>query len=163
MNLRELKSLVETHPGKAFRLLLPDGAAVPVSFHVTEVGRVRKTFLDCGGTLRETDTCQLQVWVGEDDEHRLASGKLARILEKASAFLDDETLPVEIEYEAQVLSQYPILSAEAGDEAVVLHLGFKHTDCLAKELCGLPSLRNLPRRSFSLSACESDSTTSCCG
>lgn len=162
MNLRELKSLLQYHPGKAFRLLLPDGAPVPVSFHVTEVGRVRKTFLDCGGTLRETDTCQLQVWVGEDEDHRLASGKLARILEKASAFLDDD-LPLEIEYEDRVLSQYPVASAETVGEAVVLRLAHKHTDCLAREQCGLPPLRNLPRRSFSLPAFGPDSGASCCG
>jgi hypothetical protein len=163
MTLREFKDLLEAHADRPFRLLLPDGDPVPVSFHVTEVGRVRKTFLDCGGTLRETDTCQLQVWVGDDDDHRLAAGKLAAILAKASAFLTDETVPVEIEYEDEVISQYPVASAEVGDEAVVLRLARKHTDCLAPEKCGLPSLRNLPRRSFAVSPCGPGASPSCCG
>ena len=54
MNLAELKSLLTEHSQRHFRIALPDGGTVPVSFHVTEVGRLHKTFLDCGGTLRET-------------------------------------------------------------------------------------------------------------
>lgn len=50
MNLSELKSLLTEHSSHLFRIALPDGNAVPVSFHVTEVGRVQKTFLDCGET-----------------------------------------------------------------------------------------------------------------
>ena len=97
MNLSELKSLLACHPGRHFRLSLPDDSAVPVSFHVTEVGRVHKNFLDCGGTLRETTICQLQVWVGEDYDHRIETGKMAGILEKGKSLLSDESVPVEIE------------------------------------------------------------------
>lgn len=62
----------------------------PVSFHVIEVGRLRKTFLDCGGTLRESDICQLRIWVGDDYDHRIETGKTASILRKtASIFPDD--------------------------------------------------------------------------
>lgn len=141
MNLTELKSLLSTHSDRFFRIALPDGNAVPVSFHVTEVGRVHKTFLDCGGTLRESVTCQLQVWVGEDYDHRIETGKMAKILEKAKAYLPDETVPVEIEYEEKVISQYTIDGHELTDDAVILRLAHKHTECLAPELCGLPDLR----------------------
>jgi hypothetical protein len=48
MNLSELKSLLTAYSDRHFRIALPGGGAVPVSFHVTEVGRVRKTFLACG-------------------------------------------------------------------------------------------------------------------
>ena len=75
MKLSELKSLLREHADRLFRIQLPDGSPVPVSFHVTEVGRVQKTFLDCGGTLRESLLCQLQVWVGEDYDHRIETGK----------------------------------------------------------------------------------------
>jgi hypothetical protein len=46
-------------------------------------------------------------------------------------------LPVEIEYEDGVISQFPVTSVGDG-AAVTVHLGTKHTDCLAKEVC-LPS------------------------
>ena len=32
--------------------LLSDGSLIPSHFHVTEVGIITKTFLDCGGDLR---------------------------------------------------------------------------------------------------------------
>lgn len=140
MNLSELKTLLVDHSDRYFRISLPDGSAVPLSFHVTEVGRVQKTFLDCGGTLRESISCQLQVWVGEDYEHRIETGKMAAILNKAKAYLPDETIPVEVEYEDQVISQYVIADFTLTDEAVVLNLANKHTECLAPELCGLPAL-----------------------
>ena len=75
MTLCELKSLLADYPDRYFRLRLPDASSVPMSFHITEVGRVQKTFLDCGGQLRERTTCQLQVWVGEDFEHRIETSR----------------------------------------------------------------------------------------
>ncbi len=154
MILSELKQLLAEHSGRYFRISLPDGAAVPVSFHVTEVGRVQKTFLDCGGTLRESVTCQLQVWVGEDYDHRIETGKMAAILNKAKAYLPDESMPVEVEYEDRVISQYTIEGHELTDDAVVLKLAHKHTECLAPELCGLPPLPG---------AGKIKSTSACCG
>jgi hypothetical protein len=140
MKLTELKSLLTEHSHRHFRIALPDGGTVPVSFHVTEVGRVQKTFLDCGGTLRETTTCQLQIWVGEDYDHRIETGKMASILDKAKSLLPDDSVPVEIEYEDRVISQYTIAGHELTDVAVILQLAHKHTDCLARELCGLPDI-----------------------
>ena len=144
MKLSELKSLLAEHSDRFFRIRLPDGGAVPVSFHVTEVGQMHKTFIDCGGKLRETTTCQLQVWVGEDYEHRIETGKMASILDKARSILPDDSVPVEIEYEDRVISQYTISSHELSNDSVVLILANKHTECLAPELCGLPSIGRLP-------------------
>ena len=158
MNLTELKSLLSEHSDHFFRIVLPDGNAVPVSFHVTEVGRVHKTFLDCGGKLRESITCQLQVWVGQDYDHRIEIGKMAAILEKANAYLTDGTMPVEIEYEDRVISQYTITGHELTDDAVVFKLAHKHTECLAPELCGLPDLR-IPAIGGKSSCCG---PTGCC-
>ena len=144
MKLSELKSLLAEHSDRFFRIRLPDGGAVPVSFHVTEVGQMHKTFIDCGGKLRETTTCQLQVWVGDDYEHRIETGKMASILDKARSILPDDSVPVEIEYEDRVISQYTISSHELSNDSVVLILANKHTECLAPELCGLPSIGRLP-------------------
>jgi hypothetical protein len=153
MTLSELKQLLAEHSELFFRIALPDGAAVPASFHVTEVGWVQKTFLDCGGTLRESTVCQLQVWVGEDYEHRVETGKMAAILKKAQAYLPDESVPVEVEYEDQVISQYTIEGHELTSEAVVLKLTHKHTECLAPELCGLPAITRLPGLKISGAPC----------
>lgn len=143
MTLATLKQLLADHPQHHFRLRLPDSSDVPVSFHITEVGRIDKTFLDCGGQLREKTTAQLQVWVGKDYEHRIETEKMAGILKKGDAVLPDASVPVEIEYEDRVISQYTIEGHEIASDAVTLQLAHKHTECLAPELCGLemPSLR----------------------
>ena len=154
MQLHELKDLLHRHPDKSFRLQLPAGGSVPVSFHITEVGHVRKKFMDCGGRMHEAETCQLQAWVGSDEDHRISNGKLLGILQKAASFFPADDLPVEIEYEDTALTQYPIGSAEVGDDAVVLHLTPKHTDCLAKDVC-LP-----PQPSDAGSGCA---PAGCCG
>lgn len=143
MKLAEFKTLLRDHADRHFRIQLPDGSPVPLSFHVTEVGRVQKTFLDCGGTLRESVTCQLQIWVGQDFDHRIETGKMAAILDKAKSYLPDESVPVEIEYEDRVISQYAIDSHEITGDAVILKLAHKHTECLALERCGLPSINRL--------------------
>ena len=138
MTLREFQSLLSQHPGKAFQLRLPDGDAVPECFHITEVGRVRKTFIDCGGEMHDEETCLLQAWLGGDEDHRLATSKMAGIMAKARSFLPNEDIPLEIEYEEGLISQYRVTEATVTDGAVVLHTAHKHTDCLAKEVCGIP-------------------------
>lgn len=155
MKLNELKSLLANHSQYLFRISLPDGSAVPVSFHVTEVGRVQKTFLDCGGKLRESIVCQLQVWVGEDYDHRIETSKMASILELAKPYLPDESVPVEVEYENEVISQYTVERAEVCGDAVVLHLAHKHTECLAPELCGLPAIPEKGKIKSSAPCCGS--------
>ena len=76
--------------------------------------------------------------MADDTDHRLPSGKLAEIIGRALEPLGLGGLPVEIEYEDGVISQFPVVSVGAG-EVVTVHLGTKHTDCLAKEICLPPS------------------------
>jgi hypothetical protein len=78
---------------------------------------MQKKFIDCGGTMREQQTCQLQAWVGPDEDHRIASGKMADILNKASSFLPSDDLPLEIEYEDVNISQHPVAEAIVSDDA----------------------------------------------
>ena len=139
MNVRELQAQLQAHPEAALHLRLPDGSFVPPHFHVTEVGRIRKDFIDCGGTRRSLASCSLQIWVADDTEHRLRAGKLASILQLAESLLEGEPLPVECEYEAGVISQYPLEAIEVTPAGLLLVLGSKHTDCLAKDKCDIPA------------------------
>jgi len=144
--------VLEANRDKQFQLQLPDDNQVPQSFHVTEVGAISKTFIDCGGKVHSIQTCQLQAWVGDDVDHRIEAGKMAGILKLAKTIVPDEDVKLEIEYEDAILSQYPVEKFSVTGDVVVLHLTTKHTDCLAKELCILPS-----------SCCASaDGATSCC-
>ncbi len=138
MTIIELKNVLGQKPDGKIRFVLPDRNTIPAHFHITEVGHIRKDFIDCGGTKRSTSNCLLQAWVAENDEdHALEAGKLRRILDLAGDILPDAELPVEVEFEAPTISQFPIESSELVGDAVVFYLGSKHTDCLAKEQCGL--------------------------
>jgi hypothetical protein len=136
MTVNELARVLSDHPSQ-LHLKLPDGSFVPAHFHVTEVGRVQKDFIDCGGTTRSATSCLLQVWVAADIYHRLDTTKLARIIELAAPILRSGDLPVEVEYEHGAVSQYPLTAAEVTPSGVLLHLGSKHTDCLARDKCGV--------------------------
>ncbi len=140
MNITELKQILNLNPDKGLKFVLPDNTTIPAHFHITEVGHVQKDFIDCGGTLRSVSSCVLQAWVAaNDEEHALSAGKLSSILKLAGKIFPSDELEVEVEFEAPYISQFPIESAEASVDAVVFHLTTKHTDCLAKEQCGLES------------------------
>jgi arsenite methyltransferase len=142
MKLSTFKALLEAHREKQFRLVLPNENAVPVCFHITEVAHVQKRFIDCGGKLHTTHTCQLQAWVWTDTQHRLLAGKMADVLNIASKVLPEgQDLDIEIEYEDTTISQYPVTNHTVTEDSVTLHLGYKHTDCLAKDVC-LPKSAN---------------------
>jgi hypothetical protein len=139
MLLRHLKSALHACPERNLAFVLPDGRAIPADFHLTEVGHVTKRFIDCGGTARTAAACVLQAWVAaHDPEHRLTAGKLAAILDLAAPVLPSDDLETEVEYEDRVISQYPVLKADSsGAATLTFRLGHKHTDCLAREACGL--------------------------
>lgn len=137
MLLSQLTEQLGAHPDAALAFVIPDGSAVAQHFHVTEVGRVRKDFIDCGGTPRSTDTCVLQVWVANDTDHRLVAGKLGKIIALGKGILQDADLPVEIEYDVGVITQFAVESFEATDALITLKLAGKHTACLAPDLCGI--------------------------
>jgi hypothetical protein len=146
MKLKELKALLDNNSKKQFLLKLPNDKEVPQSFHITEVGFVTKSFIDCGGKRHIVETCQLQVWIGPDIDHRIETDKMRKILEVSASVLPNDLLDVEVEYEDQVISQYPISKAVITEASVTLCLTTKHTDCLAKELC-------LPRGGGDSSSC----------
>jgi hypothetical protein len=138
MNLKELKSILRAHPAAYPRFTLPDGDQIPAHYHITEVGHVTKRFIDCGGTLHDkTDTCRLQTYVAHDVDHRLDAATFARILDLGTQILPHEEMPVEVEYDCCVVAQYPISGARLEGDGIELQLGERHTDCLAKEKCGL--------------------------
>ena len=135
MKLTEFTARLRQHPDHQLTFVLPDGDRVPAHFHITEAGRIDKSFIDCGATIRTSATCSLQAWVAEDTDHRLTPGKLAAVLEIAAPLFRGDDLEVELEYEDGAISQYPVLAATSEGAELVFQLGSKHTDCLAKELC----------------------------
>jgi hypothetical protein len=135
MKTSEFKQYLERYPDHELRFVLPDGDSVPRHAHITEAGRIDKTFVDCGGTIRKISNVTLQAWVADDIEHRLSPGKLAAVMTIAAPVFGHDDLDVEIEYEDCSISQFPVLAASVENEALSFRLGSKHTDCLAKDIC----------------------------
>ena len=79
MKLSEIKKHLASLKTIAFQL--PNGDLVPNHFHVTEVGRVTKNFIDCGGTVRNEEVANFQLWEADDYDHRLHPEKLTHIIE----------------------------------------------------------------------------------
>jgi len=135
MNLTEFRMLLDQNPDLNLRFILPDGTPMAAHAHVTEVARIDKRFVDCGGTLRNDALCRLQTWVADDLHHRLTAGRLLGILDKAASILQSDALEVDIEYEAKWISQFPVVSGAADGRELILRLGERHTACLAEDQC----------------------------
>jgi hypothetical protein len=141
MKLSVLKNILAARPEARLRFLLPNGEFAPAHVHVTEVARVDKRFIDCGGTLRTDSVCRLQTWHANDVEHRLTAGKLLKIFAKAEQVLLTDDLAVDLEHEVGFISQFPLESVEATTEEITFRLGVRHTACLAEDKCLPPPKR----------------------
>lgn len=144
MNISEFKTHLESRPDAELRFVLPDGDVIPAHAHITEVGRLDKAFIDCGGVIHRTSICLLQAWVADDVDHRFRPGGLAKVIAGAEPLLKSDDLPVEVEYEDCSITQFPVEDAAFADGVLTFALGAKHTDCLAKSVClpGVTGLKN---------------------
>lgn len=104
------------------------------------VSRLKPVPQRCGGTVRSAVACVLQMWVSDDTNHRLDAGKLAKNVRLAAPMLKATDLPVEVEYEAGIVSQFPLTATEVTPSGVLFQLGSKHTACLAADRCGVTPL-----------------------
>ena len=135
MKLHELKFALAQHPAALVRFEFPSGDFAPAHSHVTEVARIDKRFIDCGGTLRTESLCRLQTWSADDVDHRLTAEKLLKIFGKAESVLLANDLEVEVEHEVGYITQFPLESAEVVNHEIILHLTERHTACLAMDKC----------------------------
>jgi len=104
MKLSEIKNHLTSLNELEFRL--PDGSAVPAHFHVTEVRQVSKRFIDWGGTLRNEETINFQLWEDGDFDHRLVAAKLLSIIALSERVLELEDREIEVEYQGLTIGKY---------------------------------------------------------
>ncbi len=149
MRISEFKNHLSTVSEVIFSL--PNGSNVPPHYHITEVGFITKTYIDCGGTVREEKVANFQLWTAEDFDHRIQSEKILEIISKAEEEINLEDLEIEVEYQNETIGKYNL---EFYDNK--FHLSVTQTDCLAKEKCGITS-NNIPETS---SGCDPNS--GCC-
>lgn len=140
MEFRELEDTLRDHPDKHVVFEKPDGQNVPPHFHLTEIGRSTKDFIDCGGTRRLVETCVLQTLVANDTDHRLSTTKFAAIAKMASVLEISENAKVEVEVQLETVSIFDIASVVADEGELRFRLAAKSTACLAPDRCGIGSL-----------------------
>ncbi len=139
LTLQQLVEALNKADGRIVRFELPTTTLLSPHVHVTEVARIDKKFVDCGGTLRTDSSCRLQIYQADDTEHRITAAKFAQILAKGAGVLSSATLPVEVE--APYLSVFPINAQRIEEKQIVLSLGMRHTACLAEDVCFPASLQ----------------------
>jgi len=156
MTLSEIKNYLKNTQKIGFQL--PDGSLVPHHFHVTEVGKITKNFIDCGGTLRHEEVANFQLWNANDYDHRLHPEKLIEIIALSEKILKIKDLEIEVEYQGATIGKYGL--DFDGTNFLLINT---HTDCLAKDNCGIPE----EKKKVALSAIETpvsscDPSSGCC-
>ena len=149
MTLEQIKTHLNNLDEIAFQL--PDGSLVPSHFHVTEVGKIKKDFIDCGGTIRSEEVANFQLWDANDYDHRLHPEKLVKIIKLSQEVLGLGDLPIEVEYQGATIGKYGL-----DFDGKNFLMTTKQTDCLAKDNCGIPTDKVKVRLS------QLATTESCC-
>ena len=128
MKISELRAIINDQ--EQLTIVGPQGP-LPVHFHVTEVGKNVKHFIDCGGKVRLQETARIQLWTANDTDHRLAPKKLLGILDKSQKALGMPDLEIEVEYQTAETKGIFSLGYQNGH----FLLEPEYTDCLAREVC----------------------------
>ena len=133
MKLSELKQILSQVDTLFFQK--EDGTKIPSHFHITEVGKIAKNFIDCGGKEREHSLVNLQLWESVDVWHRLTAEKLLSIIALSESILQISDDEIEVEYQGATIEKYGLSFNEG-----VFILTQTKTDCLAQDKCGIPEL-----------------------
>ncbi len=135
LTLAELRRALAARPRDGLRFRLPTGSLAPIHAHLTEVARVEKRFIDCGGTVRTHVSARIQLWTADDTGHRVACGKCDEILGRGAGLLGSDDLPVEVELDLPYLSLFETTGAVREGDALVVLLSPVKADCLAPDVC----------------------------
>ena len=131
MKLSEIKKILKNLDKIGFQL--PNGTFVSSHFHVTEVGKVTKDFIDCGGKVRNEAVINFQLWEQNDYDHRLHPDKLINIITLSEKMFMFEDLEIEVEYQGEeTIGKYNL-----DFDGVNFLLTSKVTACLAIDACGI--------------------------
>ena len=134
--------------------ILPNGNTLPPHFHVTELAKQTKHFIDCGGTERREEKISFQLWTAEDYDHRLSAEKLLSIITLAEQKLGLGDWVINFEYQDSTIATFGLTIKDNK-----LQLTNTFTDCLAKENCGIPEAKN--ESTMEEAACSTPGS-SCC-
>ncbi|OYU83182.1 MAG: hypothetical protein CFE24_12425 [Flavobacterium sp. BFFFF2] len=140
MTLEQIKTLLTSIDEVNFQL--QDGTLVPSHFHVTEVGVISKHFIDCGGTIRNEQVANFQLWNAQDMDHRLKPAKLLQIIQLSEEKLGMKNLDIEVEYQISIDNWHTIGKYDLDFNGEHFVLLAKQTACLAADQCGIPTKKS---------------------
>ena len=153
MKLSEIKKHLSSLDKIAFQL--PNGELVPSHFHVTEIGKITKNFIDCGGVIRKENVVNFQLWDADDYDHRLHPEKLVHIIELSEKVLEIEDVEIEVEYQGETIGKFGL-----DFNGINFLLTTKQTDCLARGKCEVPAAKE-PVPALETSGCCSPEVGCC--
>jgi hypothetical protein len=156
MRLSAIKSELQKATTIAFQL--PNGELVAPHFHVTEVGKITKHFIDCGGTIRSEEVANFQLWEAQDYDHRLHPEKLLNIIELSEQKLGLTDLEIEVEY--QMKDSIGKFGLEF--DGTHFQLTSKITNCLAPDHCGIPESQMPKLGQWKAKAISCSNNSGCC-
>lgn len=155
MKLSQAKTVLQALKTISFQL--PNGKLVPSHFHVTEVGKISKHFIDCGGTVRNEEVINFQLWSDNDYDHQLHPEKLLNIIELSEKELNLGDEEIEVEYQGETIGKFGL---EFNGKHFLLTN--KQTDCLAKDKCGIPAKKKKVNLSTLNNGSCCSPNTNCC-
>tara|TARA_B110000914_G_scaffold68352_1_gene59692 strand:+ start:2242 stop:2712 length:471 start_codon:yes stop_codon:yes gene_type:complete len=156
MKLSELKNHLTGLKNISFQL--PTGKLVPTHFHVTEVGKITKSFIDCGGKVRFEEMINFQLWTENDYEHRLRPEKLVYIIEQSEQAFKFKDLEIEVEFQGvETIGKYDL--DFDGNRFLLIS---KTTACLAEDACGITTSRLKVEISNTQPINSCDPNSGCC-
>lgn len=153
MKLSQIKTILKEVETIGFQL--PNGELVPNHFHVTEIGKITKHFIDCGGTERVEKVVNFQLWNAEDYDHRLHPEKLLKIIDLSEKRLNIGDLEIEVEYQSETIGKFGL-----DFDGQHFLLTTKQTDCLAKDQCGTSEVK--PKASILVEQPSCSPNGNCC-
>lgn len=150
MTLKELKQILAKQETIIF--VLPNGRLIPEYFHITEMGKLQKHFVDCGNSIRTAEKISFQIWHAQGYDHRLSPEKFLNIIKTSEKLIDNDDLPLEVEYQTDLsISKFGLKL-----ENDIFHLTPIDATCLANDHCGIPTEK------MKISLKDLQNKTSCC-
>ena len=151
MKISEFRNIIQSLKSIVFEL--PEGEKVPSHFHITEIGIIRKTYIDCGGNLRVDNLINMQLWYSNDVNHKIEPAKVLKIIERSDKLLKLQDEEIQIEYQQDTVCKFNL--EFGGGNTFKLIKTF--TDCLDKESCNI-----IEKPTIKINQIKCDPNSGCC-
>lgn len=144
MKTQEFLDVLKEYNQKELLFEYKEGSYVGANYHITEVKNTTIKSVDCGGRSEAWNETIIQLWESPKEIGKteyMSAEKALSILEKVSKIYQfDGTAEVKFEYSNDHFhkANLEIYNVELTSDKVLIKLFVSHTDCKAKDECGVP-------------------------